>query len=281
MTTVHDTTKPAKPSGTSAASTAFCAHKLELPKGRHLWIDGNGKITAGNGTLDDPKPNAFSLLHITDCPGSTAVCRESCYVHGLEKHAPDTYRLYAHNSAEIREIIAAGGEMLWNTATDMARWIADNCKGGFRWHVSGDIFSADYANFIEHVCYNAPDVRFWIYTRSFEFLPYLMGQSTTRGGNLAINLSADKDNWQAAHGYANAHNLRICYMNTVGGEHMPVDMLNEGDVIFPDYKLRGGTPEGREWFEALEPRNKAMVCPVDYHGKSEERRCGRCDRCLK
>lgn len=71
-----------KPSSTSAAATAFCGHKLTIPgldDGHHLWLDGNGKITAGNGTLDDPKPNAFSLVEIEDCPGSTPSCRTACY----------------------------------------------------------------------------------------------------------------------------------------------------------------------------------------------------------
>lgn len=271
-----------KPSGTSAATTAFCAHKLTGPGG-HLWIDGNGKITAGNGTLDAPTPNAFSLVEIADCPGSTPTCRESCYVHGLKKHAPETHALYVHNSKEIRRILDLGktdhrARFRWVMA--MADYIASYCTGGFRWHVSGDVFSRDYAVFIAGVVQQSPKVDHWIYTRSFT-------QVDDRGfnviaplltlPNLAVNISADKDNAADAIRFAYAHNLRLCYMTTQG--ELPIN-LRDGDVIFPDYNLRGGTDQGRAWFDALSPDYKSYVCPVDYHGKAENRRCGPCPRCL-
>jgi hypothetical protein len=263
-----------KPATTSAAATAFCAAKLDGPGG-FLWIDGNGKITAGNGTLDEPKPNAFSLVHIEDCPGSTPTCRASCYVHGLHKHAPDTFALYEHNSREIRRIIESPHDLEW--ANILAHWMTANCAGGFRWHVSGDIFSLVYAKFITTVCSYSPNVDHWIYTRSIQYAPNLMEASMTRGGNLAINISADRDNYDQAREVADRLGLRVCYM-TQGVT--PGTMRND-DVIFPDYALRGGNAEGQSWFGALPANYKAMVCPVDYHGKSERRRCGPCDRCLR
>lgn len=260
-----------KPSSTSAAATAFCAAKVEGPGG-FLWLDGNGKITAGNGTLDKPKPNAFSLAHISDCPGSTEACRLSCYVHGLKKHAPDTFKLYEHNSRQIRQILADDADgMAW--ASILALYIAEHCKGGFRWHVSGDVWSAAYARFIVAVCQASPLVNHWIYTRSLEFVPTLRAAV-----NLTVNVSADRDNYHAARVVAREHGLRLCYMTSDG--IVPIG-LSDDDVIFPDYALRGGNPEGQAWFEALPPAYKAMVCPVDYHGKSEKRRCGPCDRCLR
>lgn len=269
-----------KPSATSAAVTAFCATKLEGPGG-FLWLDGNGKITAGNGTLDNPKPNAFSLVQIEDCPGATATCKLGCYVHGLQKHAPDTHALYVHNSKEIRRILSAPDDHVtaWKWAHVLADWISANCAGGFRWHVSGDVFSNDYAEFIAAVCSYSPKVRHWIYTRSFEFVPTLhMASVRRRGGNLVINLSADVDNHLAARQCSRDYDLRVCFMSTNGG-WLP-STLQDGDVIFPDYALRGGTPEGQAWFAALGPRYKSFVCPVDFHGKAENRRCGPCSRCM-
>jgi len=265
--------KRAKPSTTSAASTAFCAHKLEGPGG-HLWIDGNGKITADNGTLDAPKPNAFSLIEIADCPGATETCKAVCYVHGLKKHAPATHALYVHNSRMIRSILGEA-RLAERWATLLARWIEDNCAGGFRWHVSGDVFTGLYAVWLRAVCDRAPGVNFWIYTRSFGFVPFLVPAH-----NLAINLSCDKDNYDYAATLEAAYpgRLRLCYL-TVDGQ--TPDDLPDGSVIFPDYALRGGTVEGRAWFSALAPSYKSFVCPVDYHGKSENRRCGPCNRCLK
>lgn len=260
-----------KPSSTSAAFTEFCAEKLEGPGG-FLWIDGNGKITAGNGTLDAPRPNAFSLVEIEDCPGSTPTCRASCYVHGLKKFAPDTHAMYQHNSKEIRRILDSTFlERHW-WADNMALHIETHCKGGFRWHVSGDVFSRQYAEWIAQVCRWSPKVDHWIYTRSFGPItePLLSIK------NLAINISADKDNAERARAYAHEHGLRLCYMTTDG----ELPDLVDGDVIFPDYQLRGGTERGAAWFAALPPAYKSSVCPVDYHGKSENRRCGPCDRCL-
>lgn len=247
-------------------TTTFCADRLEGPGG-YLWIDGNGKITAGNGTLDAPKPNAFSLVEIEDCPGSTPTCRKSCYVHGLRKHAPDTHALYVHNSKQIRRILRRR-PTTW--ALLLAEYIADNCRGGFRWHVSGDVFSRDYAEWIARVCVESPEVDHWIYTRSFGPIIEPLLEVVE---NLAINISADKDNAVAAMDYADVHGLRLCYMSTDGRIPIP---LHDGDVIFPDYRLRGDT----DWFATLSPDYKSFVCPVDMWGKAENRRCGPCSRCL-
>ncbi len=260
-----------KPSGTSAASTAFCAAKIDGPDG-FLWIDGNGKITAGNGTLNEPKPNAFSLLHIEDCPFSTIACRESCYVHGLQKHATDTYELYRHNSAEIRRILASPDRRAW--VSIVGDWIEQNCQGGFRWHVSGDIFSPEYASWIGAVTRRSPTVLHWIYTRSFPFVPALLNESDE---NLVVNLSCDHNNYLGAQLTAERYGLRLCYLTRDGA--IPGDLPNDS-VIFPDYELRGGTPKGAVWFELLQPRQKRMTCPVDMWGKADNRRCGPCDRCL-
>lgn len=263
-----------RPSQTSAASTAFCAARVEGPEG-HLWVDGNGKITAGNGSLEAPRPNAFSLVQIADCPGSTETCRKTCYVHGLEKHAPDTHALYRHNSENIRRILDDGSQFLW--ALRMGAWISQNCEGGFRWHVSGDVFSLAYAEWIACVCLNSRNVGHWIYTRSFEFLEPLLQVSSARGGNLALNLSCDRNNYAAADKLAGKHGLRLCYLTADGT--VPAD-VSGGDIIFPDYSLRGGNQAGVDWFASLPAHQKRCVCPVDYHGKSEQRRCGPCDRCL-
>lgn len=263
-----------KPTATTAATTAFCADKIEA-FGKHLWIDGNGKITAGNGTLDAPRPNAFSLIEIADCPGSTAVCRTSCYVHGLRKHAPDTHALYVHNSETLRDILENDWPA-WGWVREFATYINAHCRGGFRWHVSGDVFSRKYAVFISRVVTATDPVPHWIYTRSFqdeEIIAELVGID-----NLVVNLSADRENYAAARQVAERHRLRVCYMTTDG---IVPNTLQPGDVIFPDYNLRGGNFAGQDWFGALPSRYKAMVCPVDYHGKAENRRCGPCDRCMK
>jgi hypothetical protein len=288
--------------GTTAATTAFCSERLGGPNGTHLFVDGNGKITRENGSLADPKPNAFSLVQIETCPGSTAACQKACYVHGLEKHQNPTWQLYRHNTDEIKRIIA--DPILYVEWSEiMADWIRQEARGGFRWHVSGDLFSARYAEWIADVCRQAPEVPFWIYTRSFgnKFLHPLVVVSTQRGGNLAINLSCDVDNYEIARSaaeryafepgdntyegdstfvYNDTKRLRLCYL-TIDGK-VPDD-LEVDDVIFPDYALRPKSVPSladSEWWQSLTPHQRGLVCPVDAHGKSEARRCGPCMRCL-
>lgn len=281
--------------GSTAASTAFCSERLDGLGGLSLHFDGNGKITAGNGTLDAPKPNAFSLVQIDDCPQSTPTCRKSCYVHNLEAAQKSTHDLYRHNSKTIREILA--DPFLADAwALNVATWIATNAAGGFRWHVSGDVYSLEYARWIADVCRESPTVDHWIYTRSFDFLAPLAEVSTPRGGNLAINLSCDADNYAAAceasvkfgasattkasRAAAHLQPLRLNYL-TVDGV---VPDLGADDVIFPDYALRPRqfkTFEESPWWQTITPFQRGLVCPADAVGKSEKIRCGPCSRCLK
>ncbi len=288
--------------GSHAASTPFAVTRLDGPGGLHLWLDSNGKVTAGNGTYDAPRANALSLVHVEDCPGSTPSCRAACYVHNLTAAQEDLAAKYRHNSATIRWLLGEppthGHFMQW--ADDyvawsqlLATWIVNNASGGFRWHVSGDIFAERYAEFIAetvwyvHVIADAngdPRPRQWIYTRSFDFVEPLLEVATVNGGSLSVNLSADRDNYAAAVELASKHDLRICYMLQEGDE-VPWDLCH-GDVIFPDYALRSrdeARPFDSPFWQSLTPRQRQMVCPVDMRGASERRRCGpeRCDRCLK
>jgi hypothetical protein len=268
--------------GTSAPTTAFCAARLDGPL-THLFVDGNQKITRGNGTYQDPKPNAFSLVQIADCPGSTEVCRASCYVHGLEQHAGDTHALYRHNSEAIR-LILADNDAASAWATILADWIKHDAPGGFRWHVSGDVFSLAYAAWIADVCRASASVPHWIYTRSFSFLDPLVEVCTQRGGNLALNLSADAANWSEAVAASGRYNLRLCYLATGHpADDRNIDALAADEVIFPDYPLRprqSDKPTSHPWWQELLPSRRKLVCPVDAFGKSESLRCGPCSRCL-
>ncbi len=276
--------------GSSAATTAFCSARIDGPADLHLFIDGNGKVTSHNGTLLAPKPNALSLRNIDDCPGRTPTCSAACYVENLKAAQPALYAMYEHNAATLRTILQPGvhRELAPAWSLTLAEWITANAPGGFRWHVSGDVFSLEYARFIADVCRAAPGVKFWIYTRSFEYLAPLAAVSTLRGGNLALNLSADADNYQAArdasfeHGFAGS-DLRICYL-TVDGT-IPESLFNDA-VVFPDYNIRPrqfATLAESPWWQTLTPVQRRMVCPVDAHGKSEKNRCGGptgCNRCL-
>lgn len=250
---------------TTAAETVFCGAKIETDDPElYLWVDGNQKITV-DGDFENPRPNAFSLLQISDCPYSTEICRQSCYVHGLEKFAPETHALYKHNSETMRAVLE---DKDWTREVKLskalAEWINNNCTG-FRWHVSGDIFSRAYAFFIAEVCARTQGVFHWIYTRSMPGIRWLDLP------NLAINISCDADNYQLAQEYA-TERTRLCYLSHDG--KVPED-LPDGSVVFPDYSLRGN----KDWLKTVQ-RDGVIVCPVDFYGKSEKRRCGVCRRCL-
>ena len=214
----------------SAASTDFVSVEVVGPDGVKLYIDGNQKVS---GWI--PKPNAFSLVQIEDCPGSTPTCRASCYVHGLEANAKSTHDLYRHNSKTIREILASPHAAQW--AHLMADWITENAPDiGFRWHVSGDLFSAEYAAFVATVIAWSPAVRHWIYTRSFQLTAAFVGLK-----NLSLNYSVDRDNLADAmtcfHAHASVGSpVRLCYLVTDDGI---TPALPDGSVVFPDYALRG------------------------------------------
>jgi len=63
----------------------------------------------------------------------------------------------------------------------------------FRLHYSGDFYSKEYAQAWAKVIRKFPKVKFWAYTRSFQFVKYLI-----REKNLSIYLSTDSENWKVA-----------------------------------------------------------------------------------
>jgi len=252
----------------SAPSTIFSTAAVHGRPGEDpLWIDGNSKITAGNGSFEVPSPNAFSLVAEQDCPLATDTCRASCYVQGLAQAWPDLANLYQMNSARIREILNTDPHR-WSRL--LADWITEHAAGGFRWHVSGDVFSESYAGWIGAVAARSPLVLHWIYTRSLDYVPELIHPP-----NLIVNISADKDNEPAARAIANRHGLRVCYLSTAEDD-LPRDPA-PGDVLFPDYSLRGNQP----WLDSLDIDVRRGICPVDFYGKSNSIRCGVCRKCLR
>ena len=266
-------------------ATTFCAATIPLFEGLQFFIDGNSKITRENGTYTHPKPNALSLPaasvpdpypHVgaaRSCPGSTPACRSSCYVKGLAQHAPGIYSGYQGNADALASILKLGNDrQFFHSALILAQWIEENAAGGFRWHVSGDVLHAHHALWITEVCALAPAVDFWIYTRTLDTVPVL-----ERAYNLAVNVSADADNFTEASAVARACGVRLCYLTIDGA----LPDLPDGSVIFPDYSLRTRKPgDDATWWDALATDQRRMICPTDQHGQSEAHRCGPCRKCF-
>jgi hypothetical protein len=255
-------------------NTKFIHTKINVGKNIYLCIDGNSKITAGNGTYENPVPNAFSLPHISTCPGSTKICMSTCYVYGLQKYAPEVYAEYCKNERAIHQILMTA-RIADFAASEFAAWISEYCSGGFRWHVSGDVMNERHALWIVNVADKSPEIQHWIYTRSINLVPILRAAK-----NLIVNISADVDNYIQAREMANQTKSRICYLSQDGA--FP-DNLKLKDVIFPDYQLRGREledPISHQWWKSLSIENQRKVCPADFFGQSNNHRCGPCSKCL-
>lgn len=291
-------------------TTAFIHTRVELAPGVSVVIDGNSKITVGNGTYADPKPNAFSLPAASVsapgfCPRSTPTCRASCYVRGLAKHAPDVYEAYRQNADALTILRSAPADRMWRAADTLGEWIEANASAGFRWHVSGDVWDVQHACWIVAVCQASPKVPHWVYTRTLSAVPTLI-----RAKNLAVNVSADRDNYADARDCAVQNGARVAYMATphtwtvihatAPWVHCPacnaIELAGEGDdapcvprdlpdgsVIFPDYPLRSrelATPTEAPYWQNASHRLRVMTCPADFFGQSEQHRCGPCSKCL-
>jgi len=264
-------------------ATTYVKELINVGDGLSLYVDGNSKITVGNGSYEVPVPNALSLPHISTCPGATEDCMKSCYVYGLQKHAPEVYAEYCKNERVMHRILMSESSM-YDTAAAFAAWIGEHCSDGFRWHVSGDVMNDRHARWIAKVAKFSSNVRHWIYTRTFDVVQDLDAK------NLAVNLSADSRNYRKAKElYDCWPGLRICYLTCDGT--VPDD-LPSGSVIFPDYDLRARDGEDKltgkklekmtdhSWWQGLSQEHRRMVCPPDFFGQSERHRCGPCSKCL-
>ncbi len=251
--------------------TKFTTLQLDVGNGYTLWLDGNSKITAGDGNVYEPVANALSLPAPSCCPGSTDRCRRSCYTIGLRKHNPDMAAKYEHNRVTLEALFLDVVKADF-AASCLAAYI--DRLTGFRWHVSGDVFSEFHARWISLVA-SKTTTKSWIYSRSLLYIKYLTGN------NLVVNVSADRDNYADAKHVASLHGCRLTYLCDDG--HVPTD-LPEGSVIFPDYGFRGrelDDPHSHYWYAGLTQLQRKAVCPADFYGQSETFRCGPCRKCLK
>lgn len=257
-------------------STSYVFTEVKIGNDLAIYIDGNSKITVQNGSYENPKPNALSLPHISTCPGSTSECRASCYVYGLQSNAPEVYAKYMQNERVIHRILMSNSYAKIS-ATTLGTWISENCRYGFRWHVSGDVMYDRHAQWIVDVVNASGGVLNWIYTRSLELVPILV-----QAKNLVVNVSADSENYLLARKVAFENKARICYLTRDG--KIPSDLVYNDSVIFPDYDLRGRNlekPTESKWWQSLTLPERRSVCPADFFGQSEHHRCGPCNKCLK
>lgn len=150
-------------------------------------------------------PNAFPLpVGSPDvggsCPGVTSSCRD-CYAAGTELLSSAFGRGASGNLDALQHLERCGtvrgavdrvaGALLAVVRQSERLQQVDGVKAPcFRWHSSGDIYSAVYARAIRRVMVQTPGVDHWIYTRSLSLVRWLVPVVD----NARVLLSADSDN---------------------------------------------------------------------------------------
>lgn len=154
------------------------------PRNRWQLVKKTGKRVA------KPKVfNSFGLPAIESCPEYTEWCSQVCYAFNLQRAWSTVDRLVSHNLS----LLKACGSNVAKMTTLLSEMVSSvNWHGSepvFRWHWNGDIFSRPYAIAIANTCKAFPDTQFWLYTRSFEFVPEILDIP-----NLTVYLSVDPYN---------------------------------------------------------------------------------------
>lgn len=145
--------------------------------------------------------NAFGLPSgkAYSCPGQTSICERICYAGKIEKQYTNVRRVLLHNwqivsnstKFELAEML---NEMLAEFRAESEKFAAPK---DFRIHWDGDFFSRDYAQAWRIAILANPDIRFWVYTRSFT--PELNVTDILEDlPNLTLYLSVDSDNIEYA-----------------------------------------------------------------------------------
>jgi hypothetical protein len=136
----------------------------------------------------------------------TDACENVCYARRTERVFTTAGALVMHNWMLLKDATAAEQFVLLDQAVETFRdqaWKYD-APLVFRIHWDGDFFSLQYAKAWAKVIKYNPDVRFWVYTRSF-----VPGSNYIRAfkglGNLSLYLSVDEDNVKHARKVTEKH----------------------------------------------------------------------------
>lgn len=219
------------------------------------------------------EPNSFGLPSLETCPGSTDTCEEVCYAHDSEGRTA-THEKMMRNLDTLKKAETVDGmtEKIRNLVTSYEVEAdllgVEKDKRRFRIHWDGDFFSVDYAKAWANVINEKPDLKFYVYTRSFQedvnVIPTLYGIE-----NLDLFMSVDRDNVdRAAEVVKDYPDVRIGYL---------VDYEEEAGELIDKLGRRES--------------HRQLTCPENmYKESSTERRlsllskrggaCSRCTYCI-
>lgn len=176
--------------------------------------------------------NTFGLMHGLPqnggtCPGATSGpggcmslkkeggVNATCYVDKLVKVYPSFGKVLKRNTDLLAGKTQAEMEVVLSATVEAFIQHNKNQNLYFRLATSGDFFSEDYARAWASTINKFPQVRFWVYTRCFWAVPFLMDCR-----NLAIYLSADNVNYAEASATFDIcrpghNNVGIAYMGNI------------------------------------------------------------------
>lgn len=214
---------------------------------------------AGGGTCPDCTQAAGGCWYLA--PGRKT---HTCYVDALMGCYKGIRAVLEHNSRILRaadkdekvRLLDAEFTRFEEAENKRAKRTGEGPFMHYRIHWSGDVFDREYAEALATAVAKHPKTQFWIYTRSFDFIPLLK-----QAPNLLIYMSLDQVNYDhGASVYRCWHednpNVQFCYMakeNNLALRECPVDagrMAMEGGCSRCKHCLRpkaGST--GGVWFK--------------------------------
>ena len=184
---IHMATTLAKPRKQQEVATSF-----------HLANNGKTKFRSNHyntfGLNFGLPKNGGTCPGATSGPGGcldvrTGCKRETCYMAKIVQIYKAVGTTLDNNTKMV--VGQAYDEMVRVIRASVQDFVDSNEEKDwyFRLHYSGDFFSADYAKAWAEVINEFPKVKFWVYTRSFHLVQYLVDCT-----NLTIMLSIDPVN---------------------------------------------------------------------------------------
>jgi len=135
--------------------------------------------------------NSFGLPRVKTCPGRTTLCEKVCYPKRQEAMYPSVLPVLKENLATCEELLdEQGSQGLSHYLAEMVPWGTKRVSE-FRIHWDGDFYSPGYTFAWHQAILRRPEVDFWAYTRSFEYVHFLRDLP-----NLRLYLSLDQENWR-------------------------------------------------------------------------------------
>jgi hypothetical protein len=154
--------------------------------------------------------NSIGLPAGHSCPFATEWCEQVCYADPLEDRFPNVGRLVRHN-LEILSYNSNVARMVGLLSDLVSAFIAETEKAAsktgrdiplvYRIHWDGDFFSRRYAIAWREVTDRFPQVTFWLYTRSFEWV----AEAFEGSDNVTVFLSVDRFNLDTARKVSENH----------------------------------------------------------------------------